>query len=365
MADEAVPTAAEVEVPGSTAQTTADEAPEFYPEQGAEGFAEPSDRRAAAAPPVTAPADAGWESIRAVGARLGYTGLKEFENDESALIHLINLAQRSQQADYYSQLGQAIAPHYQGVQQYLAQQQQDQAAAAAAAKSYQPPDWDPNWMSLVERDATSGLHYAKPGVNPAVAEAVNKRLAWQESFSRDPLAMFESFTRDKLGPLVEQQIQQALVKHTQSQQVDGILRANSEWLYQKDQAGNFVRGPGGFHPTAAGSQYIGFVDTLAKAGVTDPLLQDQLARQLTAGALAVGQHPGGAAAQPPRTPAAVTNGRGAPNVNPNQAGGSRGRSTRPGTVEPSPTARSLQDMIRQDLIDSGVTDAELEGIFEQ
>ena len=230
-----------------------------------------------------------WQSIRDAAARFGYQGLSSFQDDEAALIHLVQQAQRAQQADAYAQLGRAIAPELQQYQEF--RKTQPQPGAVAAPPAYAPPPFDQKWMSLVDRDPASGMYYAKPGVNPAVAEAVNKRMDWQEKFTQDPLSVMDQYAQAKLPEIVQREVKQALASYQRDNAVNSILAANDAWLYQRDASGKYAQGPNGRVPTPEGQAYIQQVRQLQESGVTDPTTQDTLARQLVAGQLGIGAPP--------------------------------------------------------------------------
>ena len=292
-----------------------------------------------------------WQSIRDAAARFGYQGLSSFQDDEAALVHLVQQAQRAQQADAYAQLGRAIAPELQQYQEF--RKTQSAPGAAAAPPAYAPPPFDQKWMSLVDRDPASGMYYAKPGVNPAVAEAVNKRMDWQEKFTQDPLSVMDQYAQAKLPEIVQREVKQALASYQRDNAVNSILAANDAWLYQRNASGQYAQGPNGRVPTPEGAAYIQQVRQLQESGVTDPTTQDTLARQLVAGQLALArlQSANGQPAQLHQQAAQYR-----PNVNPAQARSPLERQQTPGSVEPNGEGLSLRDMMAQAFEQAGYTD---------
>ena len=292
-----------------------------------------------------------WQSIRDAAARFGYQGLASFQDDEAALIHLVQQAQKAQQADAYAQLGRAIAPELQQYQEF--RKTQSAQGTAAAPPAYAPPPFDKNWMGLVERDPVSGMYYAKPGVNPAVAEAVNTRMAWQDKFTQDPLSVMDQYAQAKLPEIVQREVRSALASYQRDTAVNSILQANDAWLYQRDASGRYAQGPNGKVPTPEGAAYIQQVRQLQESGVVDPTTQDMLARQLVAGQLALArlQSANGQPAQHQQQAAQYR-----PNVNPNQARSVLDRQQTPGSVEPNGEGLSLRDMMSQAFDQAGYTD---------
>lgn len=300
--------------------------------------------------PAQQQAAAEWQSIRDAAARFGYNGLANFQDDEAALVHLVQQAQRAQQSDAYAQLGRAIAPDLQQYQEFRNGQPKP---GATPAPDYAPPPFDPKWMALVTRDEASGMYYSRPGVSPSFAEAVNKRMEWQDKFQQDPIAVMDQYAQSKIPTLVQQQVSQALAQHQRDQAVNQILQANDPWLYQRDASGRPVMGPNGKVPTPEGAQYIQQIRSLQQAGVTDPVQQDALARQLVAGQMALGRVQAAQGATPP----AQTQQAGyRPNVNPNQARGPLERQQTPGTVEPNGEGLSLTEMMRAAFDQAGYTE---------
>jgi hypothetical protein len=307
------------------------------------------------ATPAQAQAAAEWQSIRDAAKRFGYEGLAQFNDDEAALAHLVQQARRAQQADVYAQLGRAVAPELQQYQEFRETKQKATGPAPEAA--YRPPDFQENWLALCERDPATGMFFAKPGVNPAVADALNKRAAWQRDFDRDPTTVMDKYAEGKLGPMVEQRVQQALSHYRRDIAVEQILQANDAWLYQRDASGRPVTGPQGRVPTAEGAAYIQHVRLLQERGVTDPVAQDDLARKLVIGQLALGR----LSQQGAQAPAAQTQHAAArPNVNPNQARPPHERARTPGAVEPNSEGLSLTEMLRGALEEAGIDDAQLQ-----
>ncbi len=287
-----------------------------------------------------------WRSIRDAAQQYGYD-LSQYQDDSAALAHLVEAARRSKEANYYAQLGQAIAPHYQQLQAFMQQQSQPKQAERPA---WQPPEFDQRWLALVERDSATGVFLAKPGVNPAIADRVNEYVQWSDRFSQNPTQIIEPLVADRVKAEVQEAVRAQVAEMQRQQAVNQIVQRNSEWLYQHN-GGVPVRDPQGRPiPTPAGAAYIQAVESLARAGVSDPQMQDALARQIAIGAIASQQ-----TKQQPATPAAA---QASPNVNPLQAIPASARQAVAGATEPVTTGRSLQELLRAELAAAGVTDAD-------
>src|SRR5262245_6964024 len=77
-------------------------------------------------------ADEGWVAVPEVLRGLGWTGSREGASDREVLEELVGAARRAGEADYYAQLGRQLAPHYQGIVDYLGGQGEPQPQQPAA-----------------------------------------------------------------------------------------------------------------------------------------------------------------------------------------------------------------------------------------
>jgi hypothetical protein len=307
---------------------------------------------AATAAPGTAASE--WQGIRDAARAYGYD-LSRFNDDGQALLHLIQQAQASRQADYYAQLGRQLAPHAQGIQTYL--QQQAQAAQQQKPQPWQAPEFDDRWLALVDRDPATGVFVAKQGVNPAIADRVNAYDQWMRNWQTKGPEYVEQIVDSRLQGRVDQMVQERLAGYQREQTIQSIVAQHADWLYQTDQTGRRLTDVNGqFVPTPAGARYVQNVRTLQGLGVTDPRAQDQLARQLLMGEIAMGQASQANAQVSPQAAAAQAVAR--PQVNPLQAQPPQQRALNPAATEPSSEGLTLQEMIRREFRAAGVTDAD-------
>lgn len=299
-----------------------------------------------------------WESVVDVARGLGYDfGGQQFQDDRQFLLHLLNTATSNRQADYYAQLGRQIAPQYQQVQQFLQQQQRPQQQQQQRPE-WEPPDFDPSWLQLVERDPQSGVFLARQGVDPAIATAVNTYDRWYQRFGHNPVAAVRPFVEQSLPQLVQQQIQQAMQSYRQQSEIESIVARNAEWMYQHDQSGRPVIGVGG-RPvaTAEGTRYGQIVSELEQQGLRNPGAVDRLARQILMGEMAQQQLRAGQQNPPDHQQTnALASSRSQRNVlqslNPDQ------RQQTAGANEPDASGMSLHEMLRNAL--ASYSDADLQ-----
>ena len=262
------------------------------------------------------------------------------------------VAEAARRDSYYTQLGQRIAPHAGAFEQFL---QARVAPKPEAPKPWQPPEFNEQWLNLVERDQQTGAFRALPGVNPEVADKVQKYADWQANFQRNPMALIQQAVEDQATQIAQRIFNQQSQQIAQQQAVRGIIDSNASWIYQTDAQGRrFVDHAGAPIPTPEGARYISHVRTLDQAGVKDPRVQDQLARQLMASELAQARQTQAPATPPAQARAAV----GHPTVNPGQAVPPTRQAAVPGATQPDGTGMSLAEQLRQAMHAEGVTDAD-------
>ncbi len=350
------------EPPAQTQQPLGGERPSFNPnsDPAPSGAASPGGSVVDANQPAGAgitQQQAAWTSIRDAARTFGYDPGDQFQDDASFLGHLITSAQRAQQADVYARLGQQLAPHAADIQGYLAQRQQQQAQPQR--NPWEPPPFDERWAALVERDQATGVYIARPGVPPEIARQVNEYADWQARFQRNPTEFITQAAQAQAREIAAQTFREQYAQVQREQTVQSILAENRSWLYQTDAAGQVVRQHGGQPAlSAAGTRYAAHIRSLQQAGVTDPRMQDTIAKQILRGELAAaqaqqGQQQGNQAASP-QTQQAVHR----PNQNPLGTLPPTERQTTPGAqgTEPSYAGTDLRSALARAFAAEGITD---------
>jgi hypothetical protein len=281
-----------------------------------------------AAPDTTAPGAAGgaaapapeaswWESIRDAAGKMGYTFGPEVTDDQTALETLIRSAQTRQAEDLYAQLGRQLAPNAEAIRDYLKTTRED-AAKPKEPPPYTPPPYDRRWASLVEFDPQTGLAVGKPGTPPQIVDAVNKRLEWQTTWDSNPIDVVKQAARDEIDAYAAAKFEQMYQERQREENARRIIAENEPWMYQTTPQGQLSHGVDG-NPvlTPMGNTYLGYLQTLAHAGIKDPNLLNHFARQLTGAAVVAQQAQDQQSAQtasPPERPQTKA-ARGAPNRN--------------------------------------------------
>lgn len=302
-------------------------------------------------------AQAEWQSAMDYARSIGYQVNPRFQDDQSFLLDLIQRADRNTQADYYAQLGQAIAPQYQQVQQYLNQQRgQPQPGQQAARQPWEPPEFNQAWLQLVDRDPASGMFLAKPGADPRIAAAVNVYDQWLQKTNANPVAAMQPYVQQEVPNLVRQEVANALAHYQRQQNVERIVSTNSAWMYANGPDGRPQVGYNGAPvATPAGARYAQHVQTLESQGLRDPVAVDQLARTLLMGEIAMGQQRAAQGDNQVQQQNALASGGAQQNVL--QSLPPQQRAITPGATEPSGEGLSLAELLRRNLDSAGYTDA--------
>jgi hypothetical protein len=327
--------------------------------EGVEAPATPADPNLAAATagPAASAAAQQAATIRDAARHYGLD-LSQFEDDGQAFAALVQMAQASRQSNYYADLGRAIVPHYEAVQQVI-KERTSAPAKAPERKPWESPEFDERWMGYVEKDAQTGLFVSKPGAPPWIAEKVQAYADhldnWTTSLARNPL--------EALGPIVEHLATKLLDSRfgqvQAQQQAQSIVAENESWIYQTDAQGRrLVTGEGKYVPTPLGARYYTHLQTLRASGVSDARTLDTLAKQLLQADIYATNAAKGTATAGASTPQAVA-AVSRPNVNPGQAVPPARRQLVAGATEPSAEGLTLREAMRRALQEEGVTDDDL------
>ena len=300
-----------------------------------------------------------WQSIRDVANSRGYQHAGQFQDDAAFLDHLLQQANQARQSDFYARLGQQMAPHASRIQQFLQQGQQPQQTQQAQPQPWEAPEFDEKWLNLVERDPATGIYVAKPGADPQFAAKVNAFATWKANYDRNPAAVLNGMVEARAKAIAAETVREQLAVQGREQTVRSIVAENSQWLYQRDQAGQPVRDYLG-QPmlTPVGTRYMHHLQQIKGMGVTDPRHQDALAKQAVQAEHYAAQAQAQAARDGqgnPQSRAATNN----PNINPIQTAPPTQRRNHPHDTPESVAGKSLNDMMREALNAEGVTDQDI------
>ncbi len=287
MADEVVQSGGQ---PAPAASAPASPAPQQGMEQRLEaalpaggGAPAPAGVPAPAAPQPTAEQ---WQGIRDYAKQAGIE--LPWEDDHQALGNLLQTWQKAQQPNFYTQLGQRLAPQAEKIQQWLAQQQAPQASPPPA---WQAPPFKREWLNLVETDPETGQLRAKPGYDPGIVDKVQAYAEWRDKFLAEPEAM--------LGPMVEQRAQAIvdarLAGYQEQTTASQLVAREATWMFQGGQVGGPL--------TAAGQMYSREADRYYRGGLRDVRALHQAALSSVQNAVLLQQRRQAAQAPAPGAPA--------------------------------------------------------------
>ncbi len=267
-----------------------------------------------------------------------------FDNDEAALEALLRSHQQASQRDYYADLGRTVAPQAQQIAEYLEQRRTAQASASAQPPAWQAPEYNEQWMAVVERDPETGQLRSKPGYDPSLPQKVQAYADWRENLLRAPHTVMQ--------PLMEQTalrlIDERLAAQREQTTAEQIVARNAAWLFATTPQGAPVYTANGQPQfTAEGVLYARASDAAWRGGVRDPRLIDQIARGQVENAVLRQRL---AQLQPAATPAAAI---AASEARPSLAGALSRPSTGAAHTNGSQTGLSLRERLTVNLDRAG------------
>jgi hypothetical protein len=300
------------------------------------------------------PAPAQWQSIREAAGNLGFRFPGQVQDDGQALQYLIHQLQAQ---NHYAQLGQRFAASQ--VDQFGRPQAQAPAAPAAPQrKAWEAPEFNQKWLSLVEFDQSTGMYLSKPGAPPWVGEKVQAYSEWKERYDANPAAVMNEAIREAAREEAQTLYRTEFQQQQTRSQAAKIVSDNAPWFYAKDQAGQRARDwQGNPVPTPAGLRYLHHLQALQQAGVTNPVQQDQWAKQAVMNEW-YGQQAQAQQQQSQANGPASTFAQNQPNTNPLSGLSPQSRAAQPHNVEPEGTddLAELKAAMRKGIKQAGITD---------
>ena len=228
----------------------------------------------------------------------------EYANDQELVDYFVRSQQAMPQYQQLAAIGQQVLPYYDQFQQWLAQQDRSQGAAGSSAPAapgavapekpyWEPePEWDDQWTQFLDW-GVDGMPFVKGGLagiaSPDLPVKWLKHEQWRRNQAatllRDPVeatwpgfeAKLEKWRQEK-GFLTREEVE----RERQQSYVQQWTRENERWLYAQDSQGNPIINPqnGQQVYSQAGQLFLQEVQALEAAGVTDPVMQSNLALRL-------------------------------------------------------------------------------------
>lgn len=240
--------------------------------------ATPSAPSSAAPTQPTPPAAPSYESARDFAAKaLGYKA--DTYNDDESFLRALIVGEQTQRRQLEEARQMAQYGHL-----YLQQQQKPAVVADKPdpLARYKAPEFNPAWLSMVEKDAEGNLRL-RPGADPAILPKLhayqNHQAEVAQQMTRDPVGYFkdmiEHVAAEKARSLVEEQFQ----KSQGDQYVNNFLKDNSNWLLQADSQGRYVTNPatGQAMLSSAGERFLFYMKEAEQYGITNPAAQERYA----------------------------------------------------------------------------------------
>jgi len=211
-------------------------------------------------------------SARDWAAAQGFEDAKQY-GDDAAFLQALMAGHRSglqQRQAYEARIRdlEALA--------YVRPPQQPATPPADPLARFKGPQFDPRWMSLVDRDDKGNL-VPKPGVDPSIVQKIHDARAWREQFfedlSRDPAALLQPLIEAQMKGVIEKTektVEEKMRAASDDRYYADFLATHKDWLFLKDQQGNFIPNPrtGGYVATAEGQKFVTYLREAQASGIT-------------------------------------------------------------------------------------------------
>jgi hypothetical protein len=255
------------------------------PAAGQNPAAAATDAAADAAAATTAATPQTWDSARAYAASLGLQGATQFQDDQQ---FIQALATQAQQAQAYQQQLQFLSQQMAGLM--AAQRQQAAPPAPAAApekpKLWNPPEYQPQWETLVRKDEQGNLQVvpgAPPDLLPKYLAYHNYRKDFANKLLENPVETLNPFIEERAKSIADEAVNKHLKTYQDQVYTDNFISQNSAWLHQRDPQGNVLTNPATGRPvlTPEGARFQEHVLYAERQlGVSDIRKQESYARSM-------------------------------------------------------------------------------------
>ena len=346
---------------------------------------EEQDSRLEDAPEITAPVDeleddqeplapeSDVSAFRKAAQQYG-ADLSAFENDGDAIKALVEASQRATALEKMQPYVQDYLQNQAEYQRFRQQPQQPpQAPVAPPAGEDEPPkfwngpEWNPQWLSMVRKDEETGQllpDYAAGGT-PEVAQKVQSFIQYrqdqQEQFWTDPFKYIEKFVDHRADERARELVQTELQRHGEQQEARQFISANREWLLQHDAQGQLQTNPATGAPVLSNEGNV-FMQHLQEGteqhGLSAQAAQNYALKMLEASrAMASAAAGNGADARDAQSKVDFL--QRAAGFNPSQAASTNRKADAKGDAPPQDTTLSLEELMRRNLKEAGITDEDI------
>lgn len=338
--------------------------------QGSSGLATPpapSGSGISGGTPAAAQSPSFRDSLRNYGVDLG----NRFQDDNSALQHLAQAYQQSQQQNELARYGQEYVRHASEFQAWQRARQEEQARLQQNQNNWwKAPEYDPTWASRLMRDPTTGEIRALPGQPP---DLVQKYTAWAEHqrtfmdrFAQDPIQAIRPGIEQVVQQMAGQIVEQQLTAYRQQSEAQSFVQEHSEWLHARDAQGRLIPDARTGMPALSplGQRFLGYVQQAEQIGLRDVRAQREHALGLVQRDYLLAQAQGGQRPAPGTPAPAADPAAAARNNFLQQNAGNPPTPAAPagnvnGAVPPASGSRGLAEMLMRDLQAQGFAPGQL------
>ncbi len=204
-----------------------------------------------AASPTDSPSDSPF-SFREYAKGAGWSAADQFQDDKAAAEALFNqvrgIGSQNQQLRQYENFYRQHASDLKAYQDWKSQQAQAAQAAQQPAKpEWKVPEWDPEWMKLVQEDENGNLVPRSQWVSPDVPQKIAQYRKWQAEQLRSLLHSPAEWIQQHIGDYVSKASQEAVAGYQREFlprfDMESFVHRNQDWMYQTDEQGRFVIHP--------------------------------------------------------------------------------------------------------------------------
>ena len=176
-----------------------------------------------------------WVGIRKAAEAAGYD-LSKYEDDGEAFKHLLDQAKAAEETGRTAQQWQEVA-------QRLYQESQRQSTEAptpaqeqdAPKPLWNPPEWNQNWLTQVERDESGNLVPTNGGTMDTVAKVqtyLQHRQDEQDRFWQDPYKYMEPYVERRIEDAISKGGKDIRAGWQEEYEAKQFIKDNGEWLFE-------------------------------------------------------------------------------------------------------------------------------------
>lgn len=227
------------------------------------------------------------QTLRDILRAAGASDLAELESDDAAFNSLVagyreraSALRQQQELQQLAQAGSYYLRHrdeFEDFRRQRSQPQQPQPAAEEKKSKWQAPDNASELRRWLIQDPKTGEVALKMGAPP---DTVEKLEQWErhkeqitEQFASNPWQFIVDNFGDELREMIRNEQGAGFQQQTATQQVEGWMAANSEWIFERDPNGAFIPNPlgGGAKLTPQGQMLQAAYQEAQQLGIPNDL----------------------------------------------------------------------------------------------